>query len=49
MHIEEEILNELRGSYLTSFYSIYLNGKYNEDVINLFIKNMKQLQQDYTK
>lgn len=32
MHIEEEILNELRGSYTTSFYSIYLNGSYDEDI-----------------
>ena len=32
MQIEEEILNELRGSYKTSFYSIYLNGSYEEDI-----------------
>ena len=32
----------------TPYYFVNLeNGKYNEDVINLFIKNMKQLQKDY--
>lgn len=29
MQIEEEILNELRGLYRTSFYSIYMNGSKN--------------------
>ena len=32
----------------TPYYFVNLeNGKYNEDVINLFIENMKKLQQDY--
>ena len=32
----------------TPYYFVNLeNGKYNEDVINLFIKSMKQLQKDY--
>ena len=47
MHIEEEILNELRGSYLTSFYSIYLNGKYNEDISKMLPKDQGTLLHEY--
>lgn len=47
MHIEEEILNELRGSYLTSFYSIYLNGKYNEDISKMSQNDQGTLLHEY--
>lgn len=47
MHVEEEILNELRGSYQTSFYSIYLNGNYNEDISKMSQKDQGTLLHEY--
>ena len=47
MQIEEDILNELRGSYKTSFYSIYLNGKYNEDISKMLPKDQGTLLHEY--
>lgn len=47
MQIEEEILNELRGSYKTSFYSIYLNGSYEEDISKMSQKDQGTLLHEY--
>lgn len=47
MQIEEEILNELRGSYTTSFYSIYLDGSYNEDISKMSQKDQGTLLHEY--
>lgn len=47
MEIEEEIINELRGSYKTSFYSIYLNGNYNEDISRMSLKGQGTLLHEY--
>lgn len=47
MQIEKEILNELRGLYRTSFYSIYLNGTYNEDISKMSKSDQGTLLYEY--
>ena len=47
MDINDEILNALRGSYKTSFYSIYLNGTYNEDFTKMSQADQGTLVHEY--
>ena len=47
MQIEEEILNELRGQYTTSFYSIYLNGFYDADISKMSKRDQGTLLHEY--
>ena len=42
-----EDLFELRGSYSTSFYSIYLNGTYNPDILQMTRKDQGTLLHEY--
>lgn len=43
----EDTLQELRGSYSTSFYSIYLNGTYNEDLSKMTRRDQGTLLHEY--
>ena len=47
MQLEEEILNELRGQYTTSFYSIYLNGFYDADISKMSKRDQGTLLHEY--
>lgn len=43
----EDILQELRGRYYTSFYSIYLNGTYDADLSRMTQENQGTLLHEY--
>ena len=43
----EDILQELRGSYSTSFYSIYLDGTYDADLSKMTQRDQGTLLHEY--